>query len=138
MDLRAGRTPAAPPVPRLVGREREKRLLGDLVEAVEGGGAAGVLLGEPGIGKTTLLEHVAGTCTPRVHWVRAAESEESLPYAAANDLLHPFLDHLDGLPPAQREALEVALARVDHPSTPAAGPLAVCTGALALLAAAGE
>jgi ABC-type transport system involved in cytochrome c biogenesis ATPase subunit len=45
---------------RLVGRARERRLLEGLVESVEGGGAAVVIAGEAGVGKTALLMHVAG------------------------------------------------------------------------------
>jgi DNA-binding CsgD family transcriptional regulator/tetratricopeptide (TPR) repeat protein len=136
--LTASRCATEPDVVSLVGREREQRLLDALAASVTGGGAAGVVIGEPGVGKTALLEHVARTSAARVTWVRGEESDASLPFAAASDLLHPFLDHLSVLPTAQRQALEVALALADHPSLGPARPLAVCAGALGLLSAAGD
>ena len=50
---------------RLVGRARERRLLDGLVESVEGGGAAVVIAGEAGVGKTALLMHVADVASDR-------------------------------------------------------------------------
>ena len=50
---------------RLVGRARERRLLDGLVESAEGGGAAVVIAGEAGIGKTALLTHVADVASER-------------------------------------------------------------------------
>jgi DNA helicase TIP49 (TBP-interacting protein) len=40
---------------QLVGRVRERRLLDGLIESVEGGGTAAVIVGETGVGKTALL-----------------------------------------------------------------------------------
>src|ERR1700751_537020 len=74
----------------LIGRSRERRLLQALVGSVVGGGAAGVVLGEPGIGKTALLRDVARTAAHQVSWIRGDESEVALPFAAAADLLTPF------------------------------------------------
>lgn len=119
----------------LIGRSRERRLLRALVGSVAGGGAAGVVLGEPGIGKTALLRDVARTAAHQVSWVRGDESEAKLPFAAATDLLTPFRAVFGNLPCAQRQALEVALALADGPPP---SPLAVCTGALGALAAAGD
>jgi DNA-binding CsgD family transcriptional regulator len=124
-----------PPDDTLVGRSRERQLLQALVGSVAGGGAAGVVLGEAGIGKTALLRDVARTTADRVCWVRGDESEAMLPFAAAADLLTPFRSVLGSLPCAQRQALEVALALADGPPP---NPLAVCTGALGVLAAAGD
>ena len=119
----------------LIGRSRERRLLRALVGSVAGGGAAGVVLGEAGVGKTALLREVARTTTHQVSWVRGDESEAMLPFAAAADLLRPFLPVFGNLPCAQRQALEVALALADGPPP---SPLAVCTGALGVLAAVGD
>jgi DNA-binding CsgD family transcriptional regulator len=124
-----------PPDDTLVGRSRERRLLQALVGSVVGGGAAGVVLGEPGIGKTALLRDVARTTAHQVSWVRGDESEAMLPFAAAADLLTPFRAVFGNLPCAQRQALEVALALADGPPP---SPLAVCTGALGALAAVGD
>ena len=124
-----------PPDDTLVGRSRERQLLQALVGSVAGGGASGVVLGEPGIGKTALLREVARHYRDRVCWVRGDESEAVLPFAAAADLLTPFRSVLGSLPCAQRQALEVALALADGPPP---NPLAVCAGALGVLAAAGD
>jgi len=131
----AGRLVGGPPDDTLVGRSRERRLLQALVGSVVGGGAAGVVLGEPGIGKTALLRDVARTTAHQVSWVRGDESEAMLPFAAAADLLTPFRAVFGNLPCAQRQALEVALALADGPPP---SPLAVCTGALGALAAVGD
>jgi len=131
----ADRLVGEPPGDALVGRSRERRLLQALVFSAAGGGAAGVVLGEPGIGKTALLRDVARTTAHQVSWVRGDESEAMLPFAAAADLLTPLRAVFANLPCAQRQALEVALALADGPPP---SPLAVCTGALGALAAVGD
>jgi DNA-binding CsgD family transcriptional regulator len=119
---------------RLVGRARERRLLDGLVESVEGGGAAVVIAGEAGVGKTALLMHVADVAVERGLRVLRAHGEESeavLAFATLADLLRPLQANFAELPQAQRQALEVCLALS---SGPAAGPLAACAGALEVLA----
>ena len=118
-----------------VGRSRERRLLNALVSSASSGGASGVVLGEPGIGKTALLRQVAQATSHRVCWVRGVESEAVLPFAAAADLLTPFRSWFDNIPDAQRQALEIALTLADGPPP---SPLAACAGALGVLAAAGD
>jgi DNA-binding SARP family transcriptional activator len=69
---------AAPMASRLVGRARERELIGDVLALLHDG-RPGVLLlgGEPGIGKTTLLDEVARLAAGRaaVHWGRCPETE---------------------------------------------------------------
>ena len=123
---------------RLVGRARERRLLDGLVESVEGGGAAVVIAGEAGVGKTALLMHVAGVASDRglrVLRARGEESEAVLAFAILADLLRSSREKFAELPKAQRQALEVCLALS---SGPAAGPLAACAGALGVLASAAD
>ena len=123
---------------RLVGRARERRLLGGLIESVEGGGAAVVIAGEAGVGKTALLTHVAGMASERGLRVlkgRGEESEAVLAFATLADLLRPSREKFAELPQAQRQALEVCLALS---TGPAAGPLAACAGALGVLASAAD
>jgi len=123
---------------RLVGRARERRLLHGLVESVEGGGAAAVIAGEAGVGKTALLMHVADVASERGLRVLGAcgkESEAVLAFATLADLLRPLREKFAGLPQAQRQALEVCLA---FSSGPATGPLAACAGALGVLASAAD
>jgi DNA-binding CsgD family transcriptional regulator len=118
-----------------VGRSRERRLLNALAGSASSGGASGVVLGEPGIGKTALLRQVAQATPHRVRWVRGVESEAVLPFAAAADLLTPFRSWFDNIPEAQRQALEIVLTLADGPPP---SPLAACAGALGVLAAAGD
>ena len=78
---------------RLVGRVRERRLLDGLIESVEGGGAAAVIVGEAGVGKTALLMHVADVASKRglrVLRARGEESEAVLAFATLADLLLPL------------------------------------------------
>jgi predicted ATPase len=49
-----------------VGRSRERGLLNALADSASHGGASGVVLGEPGIGKTALLRQVALATSHRV------------------------------------------------------------------------
>src|SRR2546430_15798472 len=108
-----------------VGRSRERRLLNALVGSASSGGASGVVLGEPGIGKTALLRQIARATSHRVCWVRGVESEAVLPFAAAADLLTPFHPLFDNIPGAQRQALEIALTLADGPPP---SSLAACAG----------
>jgi DNA-binding CsgD family transcriptional regulator len=129
-----------PNPPPLVGRSRERRRLDELIGSAADGGTAVLIAGEPGIGKTALLNHVADVASNRaglrVLRARGEESEAALGYAALADLLTPLRDRFGALPPTQRRALEVCLALS---SGPASGPLAGCAGALGVLAsAAGE
>ena len=124
---------------QLVGRVRERRLLDGLIESVEGGGSAALIVGEAGVGKTALLMHFAEVAANRaglrVLGARGAESEAVLPFATVADLLLPLRRKFAELPQAQRQALEVCLALS---AGPAAGPLAACAGALGLLASAAD
>jgi DNA-binding CsgD family transcriptional regulator/tetratricopeptide (TPR) repeat protein len=123
---------------RLVGRARERCLLEGLVESVEGGGSAVVIAGEAGVGKTALFIHVADVASERglrVLKVGGEESEAVLAFAILADLLRPLRESFAQLPQIQRQALESCLALS---SGPAAGPLAVCAGALGVLASAAD
>ncbi|MGW3124732.1 helix-turn-helix transcriptional regulator [Streptomyces sp. NPDC001123] len=98
----------------LVGRDEELRLLArHVTDAREGQSGAVLLVGEPGIGKTRLLDRLAGTCPDhRVVRIAGVRSEAGLGFAALHSLLRPFLGGLDTLPPPQREALGAAFGLV--------------------------
>src|SRR5450755_1132782 len=94
----------------LVGRSGDCGALDELVEAIRHGLSRSlVILGEPGIGKTRLLEYAA-QAADGVRTVRIAglESELRLGFAALHRLLVPFLDRVGLLPAPQRAALDSA------------------------------
>lgn len=70
-----------------------------------------VLVGEPGLGKTALLDDVASHAEGlRVLRVRASETERDLAFGGLDQLLHPLLGLLGQIPAPQARALEIALA----------------------------
>jgi DNA-binding CsgD family transcriptional regulator/tetratricopeptide (TPR) repeat protein len=94
----------------LLGRRRERDVLDRLVQAVRDGQSRALIIGgEPGMGKTALLDHVADHATG-CHVVRAAgvQSEMELAFAGLHQLCAPMLDRLDRLPPPQADALRIA------------------------------
>ena len=82
---------------------------GLLTRAAEGTSAALVVRGEPGIGKTALLDAVAARAVGqgmRVARVTGVESEAPLGHAALHRLLLPFPGLVEQLPAPQRDALQ--------------------------------
>src|SRR3954452_23621323 len=93
----------------LRGRARECALLDELVAAIRGSESRSLLLrGEPGIGKTALLEYLAESA-PDLTVARAGgvESEMELAFASLHQLCAPMLDRRTRLPRPQRQALEI-------------------------------
>jgi DNA-binding CsgD family transcriptional regulator len=75
-----------------------------------------VIRGEAGVGKTALLEYLAGQAADaRVIGVTAVQSEVELAFAALHQLCAPILDELDGLPAPQRNALRITFGLHDGP-----------------------
>ncbi len=94
----------------LLGRHGEREAIDELLAAARDG-QAGVLMltGEPGIGKTRLLEYAAAAAADlTVIWLTGVESETQLAFGALHRLLRPFLDRVPGLPAPQRDALSAA------------------------------
>ena len=94
----------------LHGRRDEREVLDRLLEAVRGGESRVlVVCGEPGVGKTALLESaIASAAGCRVARAGGVESEMELAFAALQQLCAPMLDRLGRLPAPQRDALGVA------------------------------
>lgn len=93
----------------LVGRARELQVLGDLLADLRAGRSGALVVhGEPGAGKTALLDALAELAVDaRVVRVAGVEAEMELAFAAMHQLCAPMLDRLELLPKPQRQALEV-------------------------------
>jgi DNA-binding CsgD family transcriptional regulator/tetratricopeptide (TPR) repeat protein len=117
----------------LTGRARELDFLAGFCQQAAVSGGALVLSGDPGVGKTALLNAIAdaadaaGTTVLRVAGV---EFEADISFAGLNQGLLPLLDDVGALGAAHQEALRVALG---FGIGPAPDRLLVSTAALALL-----
>jgi DNA-binding CsgD family transcriptional regulator/tetratricopeptide (TPR) repeat protein len=98
------------PLPALLDREAERAALDGLLRDLRSGrGSALVVRGEAGVGKSALLEYVAGAAAGmRVAQAAGVESEMELAFASLHLLCAPLLGRLEGLPVPQRDALGVA------------------------------
>jgi DNA-binding CsgD family transcriptional regulator len=126
-----------PPGAHLLGRRREREVLGRLLDAARGGdGGALVVHGEPGVGKTALLDWMVEEGRQlRVLRTFGVEGEMELPFAALQQLCSPVLDRSERLPDPQRDALRVAFGLS---AGPAPNPFLVGLAALGLLSEASE
>jgi DNA-binding CsgD family transcriptional regulator len=108
---RSGDSPRQSRATALRGRIGEVGALTRIVEAVQAGESRVLVIrGEPGVGKTALLDHLAGQASGCLV-VRAVgvQSEMELAFAGLHQLCTPMLNRLDRLPEPQREALRTAL-----------------------------
>ena len=121
----------------LVGRDPERAQLGSLVELARHGSAGSVVVrGEPGIGKSALLDAVvADVGDATVLTTQGLEAEAPLAFAALHRLLRPVLRLRDGLPAPQARALGVAFGEEDGPGVE---PFLVAVATLSMLTAAAE
>jgi DNA-binding CsgD family transcriptional regulator len=126
----------------LVGRERELHVLADLLDGVNDHGAALLVRGEAGVGKSALLTSAgarARTRGMRVLAATGAQAESLLPFTGLHQLLHPLLDHADELPAPQREALNAAFGMTDgRGDNPAPNLFLIALATLELLSDAAE
>jgi DNA-binding CsgD family transcriptional regulator len=101
----------APPT-RLTGRHSERGALDRLIEAVRAGESrALVVRGDPGVGKTALLDYLARQASAarcRVARAMGVQTEMELAFAGLHQLCMPMLDHAERLPAPQRDALLTA------------------------------
>jgi DNA-binding CsgD family transcriptional regulator len=133
----AGYAAANMRAPTLVGRDDAIAVLeGLLADARRGRSGALVLRGEPGIGKTALLDDASARAhDARVLRARGLESARDLPYATLDELLRPVVGLLPRIPAVQAHALRGALALAPPVDS---GRLAVAAATLSVLAAAAE
>ena len=116
----------------LTGRHAECGVLGQLIAAVRAGESRTLVVrGEPGIGKTALLEYLAGQA-PGCRVARAAgvQSEMELAFAVLHQLCTPMLDRLERLPTPQHDALRTAFGLS---AGPAPDPFLIGLAVLSLL-----
>ncbi|MEV6844876.1 AAA family ATPase [Actinoplanes sp. NPDC051411] len=119
----------------LIGRERELRMLGSLIDCAAVRGAALVLVGEPGAGKSVLLEWTAREAESRGTLVlRATGTDVGAPrFSGLTRAVVPLMAHADRLTATHRQALEVALGLAEGPPPQS---MTVAQAVLALLLAA--
>jgi DNA-binding CsgD family transcriptional regulator len=122
----------------LLGRADERREIDQvLARARSGASAVLALAGEPGIGKTALLDYAAErSAGMRLLRARGIESEAQVPFGSLLELVRPALVLLDRIPAPQAAALEAALAL--RPAAAAQDRFAVGAATLSLLAAYAE
>ncbi|MDD7968640.1 ATP-binding protein [Actinomycetospora lemnae] len=99
----------------LHGRDPERARLGALVDdARHGRGGALVVRGDPGVGKSALLDDAAaGADGLQVLRTRGIASEAPLAFAALHRLLRPVARHIPALPAPQARALRAAFGEVE-------------------------
>jgi DNA-binding CsgD family transcriptional regulator len=119
----------------LFGRAVELERISRFLDTARRCGGTRLVRGEPGVGKSALLDaaadraYAAGT---RVLRASGSEFEADVSYSGLNQLLLPVRDDLDRLPPGARDALSVALGFGPGPRP---GALLVCNAALSLVLA---
>jgi DNA-binding CsgD family transcriptional regulator len=94
---------------RLVGRQAECAVVDEVLDAVRAGESRALLVhGEPGAGKTALLEYLATRAAGcRVIGVAGVQSEMELAFAALHQFCAPLMKYLDTLPAPQGDALRI-------------------------------
>ena len=106
------------PAVALTGRLSERDVLDRFVADVRAGeGRALVVRGEPGVGKTVLLDYLAGRASGcLVARAAGVQSEMELAFAGLHQLCAPMLDHAESLPDPQREALRTVFGLAAGPA----------------------
>ncbi|MFC3995708.1 AAA family ATPase [Nocardiopsis sediminis] len=126
-------SPLTSPV-RFRGRAHERGAAEALLDAArDGHGGALLVMGEPGIGRTALLDHLRATAGDdlRTLAIRGVPTETDLPFAGLHRLLRPLGGLLPALPAPQRDALTGAL---DSGTAGAHGVYLLSVAVLGLLA----
>src|SRR5215467_12070238 len=95
---------------KLTDRDVERGELDGLLSAVRAGESRVLVVrGDPGVGKTALLDYLAGQARGcRVVRAAGVQSEMELAFAGLHQLCAPMLEYLDRIPAPQRDALRTA------------------------------
>jgi DNA-binding CsgD family transcriptional regulator len=120
-------------VEALIGRETDSHFIASFVAGISSAGGALLLFGEPGVGKSALLDEAgqrAEGCGYRVLRAAGVEFEADVGFSALNQLLQPLFENLDRLELWQREALTTALGLGPGPQS---DDLVLANAVLALL-----
>jgi DNA-binding CsgD family transcriptional regulator len=118
----------------LVGRDRECTRIQALLDGIDRAGAALLVRGEPGIGKSALLDHTAEQASARGFRVLrtvGVHAETHMPYSGLQELLRPLNGGHGRLPHVQQVSLASAFGISD---TSPAQPFLVGLATLTLLA----
>jgi hypothetical protein len=102
----------------LIGRDRELEILMRFLEHAATDGGAFVLVGEPGAGKTALLDAAADAAEEAgtgVLRAAGAEFEADLAYSGLHQVLLPVFGQFERLGATHRDALNVALGYGEGP-----------------------
>jgi DNA-binding CsgD family transcriptional regulator len=104
--------------PKLVGRRGECEALDRLIaDVLAGASRVSVVRGEAGVGKSALLGYLCDRLAGwRIARAVGVESEMELAYSGLHQLCAPMLDHLDGLPLPQHNALATVFGRSTGPA----------------------
>ena len=97
---------------QLVGRESEMERIHAFLATARADGGALLVTGEPGVGKTVLLNaasQAASALGMRILRAAGVEFEAGTSFSGLNQVLVPHLDALAQLPAVHRDALNVAL-----------------------------
>ena len=100
----------------LIGRNDEIARIDAVLDRVRDRGGALLICGEPGIGKSALLDRARGRASAlgaRTLATVGVESESELAFAGLHQLLTPIGSRIEGLPDPQRQALDAAFGLSD-------------------------
>lgn len=104
--------PPAPPPPVIVGRDSELSAIRSLVTATrDGEGSSALIVGDAGIGKTTMIESAVALARSegfRVLRCRGVRSGQDVGFTGLHELIRPIADDIRHLPDRQRRAIEGA------------------------------
>lgn len=122
----------------LIGRNDEVARVDAVLGHIRDRGGALLIRGEPGIGKSALLDRARGRASglgARTLATVGVESESELAFAGLHQLLRPIGSRIEGLPDPQRHALDAAFG-VDNQVEP--DPFRVALAAYRLISDAAD